>query len=212
MAKFLTTSATSNQIEQIILTAKKRLYLLSPYFQLSNILFERIKDADRRGVIIKIIYGKNELSHEEQQKLLSLSNVSVHFSNNLHAKCYFNETNMIITSMNLYEFSEKNNREMGVLLNDKEDLKAFTEAYNEASSIIKNSALIDINSINKKSTAYCIRCATVIAFDKNKPLCINCYNTWSKFKNKFYPEKYCHHCGKEAKSSINNPICQTCTN
>ncbi len=35
-------------------------------------------------------------------------------SQNLHAKCYLNEKAAIITSMNLYDFSQVNNNEMGV--------------------------------------------------------------------------------------------------
>ena len=41
--------------------------------------------------------------------------VHLYFSKNLHAKCYLNEKKMIITSMNLYEFSQVNNREMAFL-------------------------------------------------------------------------------------------------
>ena len=38
------------------------------------------------------------------------------FCKNLHAKCYLNESTCIISSLNLYEFSQVNNNEMGVLI------------------------------------------------------------------------------------------------
>ena len=43
------------------------------------------------------------------------SDIDVYFNEKLHAKCYMNEDTAIITSMNLYEASEKN-RELGVLI------------------------------------------------------------------------------------------------
>ncbi|MDQ7089342.1 MAG: phospholipase D-like domain-containing protein [Methylococcales bacterium] len=123
MAEFLTTSAGTYQIEQIILTAKDQLFLFSPYLKFSKTMFERLKDTAERNIKITIIYGKNELKATEKQKLLSLDNVSLYFFENLHAKCYFNEGSMVITSMNIYEFSEKNNREMGDIINAKSGFK-----------------------------------------------------------------------------------------
>jgi hypothetical protein len=108
MAEFLTTNGTSLQIENIIIDAKTKLILVSPYLQLSKTLYERLKDASNRNVVIKIIYGKDELKPNEKNSLAELKNVEIYFFENLHAKCYFNETKMVITSMNMYEFSEKN--------------------------------------------------------------------------------------------------------
>ena len=65
MAEFLTTNGTSYHIENIILDAKKKLVLVSPYLQISKTFFERLKDASNREVSLKIIYGKNELNKKE---------------------------------------------------------------------------------------------------------------------------------------------------
>ncbi len=211
MAEFLTTSSGTHHIEQIILTAKRQVFLFSPYLRFSKTLFERLKDAARRQIKITIVYGKNELKPAEKRKLFSLDNVTVYFFENLHAKCYFNESNMVITSMNIYEFSEKNNREMGVLLSYKEDLKAFTEAYKEAVSIIKNASKEEM--LEKQivdGLGYCIRCSNTIKLNNLKPLCFSCFKQWSKFSNKLYTEKYCHHCGSETKSNLSTPLCQFC--
>lgn len=116
MAEFLTTSGTSHELENIIIDSKKKLTLVSPYLQLSKTFHQRLKDASNRGVKIVIIYGKDELKPNERNSLAELRNVELYYFENLHAKCYFNEDRMIITSMNMYEFSEKNNREMGVLI------------------------------------------------------------------------------------------------
>ncbi len=103
MAEFLTTSGVGFHIERIISTARQQLVVISPYLQLSKTLTERFHDADRRGVRITLVYGKRMLTHNDQSALASLRKLSLYFFENLHAKCYFNESLMIITSMNLYE-------------------------------------------------------------------------------------------------------------
>ena len=58
---------------------------------------------------------------------------------------------MIITSMNLHEFSQTHNREMGVLIKreEKEDQELFNNAKNEANLIIEGSVLKN-NLLNPK--------------------------------------------------------------
>ena len=97
MAKFLTTAGTSFYIEEIINEAENNLTLITPYLSLSNNLFERLVDADSRGVVINLVYGKSELSVNEKRKLDSLNQINIFYHENLHAKCYFNENRMIIT-------------------------------------------------------------------------------------------------------------------
>ncbi len=58
---------------------------------------------------------------------------------------------------------------------------------------------------------YCIRCeSSIIDFYPNRPLCPKCFKEWSNFKNSSYEEKYCHRCGMEAATSINEPLCNSC--
>jgi hypothetical protein len=100
---------------------------------------------------------------------------------------------------------------MGILLSREHDLMAFTRAYEEAFSIIKNATKMEAAK-NKivNGSGYCIRCSDVIKFNLLKPLCLSCFRQWSKFSNKLYTEKYCHRCGNETKSCLNVPVCQTC--
>ena len=221
MPEFLTTSGTSHQLENIIMEAKQKLFLVSPYLKLSKTLYERLKDASERGVKIKIIYGKDELKPNESNSLAGLKNVELLFFENLHAKCYFNETKMVITSMNIYEFSEKTNREMGVLIDAAKDTDLFQKAANETGSIIKSSEIISLIKTernyyqeptatgSKKTTpkmGYCIRCENRISFDPGKPYCSDCYFTWSQFENPQYEESVCHSCGEFGSTSMEKPL------
>src|SRR5690606_18255123 len=146
MAKFITTSGVSYYIEDIIKNAKKQVVLVSPYLQFSPNFFQRLKDAQDHNVDIIIVYGKSELKPSEIELLKGLPNLTLFFSQNLHAKCYFNESAMVITSMNMYEYSEKNNREMGIYITKENDQDIFNEAHKETMSIIRSSDEVQIST------------------------------------------------------------------
>ena len=227
MAKFLTTQGTSYHIERLITGSKKKLVLVSPYLQLSKTFIERLCDAGNRGVNIHIIYGKDELKSNEKQSLSLMPNLSLYYFHNLHAKCYLNESEMVITSMNMYEFSEKNNREMGVLILRKEDSEVYDDAILEIQSIIKSSEPKELfknknerreeyhqnNSVSKSVqdlSGACIRCSIDIPLNPEKPFCYSCYETWASYNNPDYQENVCHGCGKDEATSMFYPLCIDC--
>ena len=213
MAEFLTTSGTSYNIEKIILEARKKLVLVSPFLQLSKTFFERLKDASKRGVQIKLIYGKDELKYNERNSLAQLENTELYFFENLHAKCYFNEKNMVITSMNMYEFSEKNNREMGVLIERKTDGDIFDKAVNETLSIMQSSEQIQFNDRETKKNGDRVRKS-----EEDKKA--NPKNTKQKKKSKWLniqlsgiiepDDGYCIRCKKSIPYNPERPYCSDC--
>lgn len=150
MAEFLTTVGTSYHIENIIKSAEDFLLLVSPYLKISNVLLERILDADKKGVKISFIYGKENLTQTEHNKINKLKNINIFYADNLHAKCYCNEDQAIISSMNLYEFSERNNREMSILVNKRSENKIYKEVLEEINSI-KNNSIIEQQSFVSSS-------------------------------------------------------------
>jgi len=141
MAKYLRTSSISAELENLIRDARKELYIISPYLKLSDQVRELLNDKEREKVDVRIIFGKQELAPTEMSFLEELKYVRLYFSKNLHAKCYLNESKMIIASMNLYEFSQVNNREMGILIDteNEEDKKVYEDATKDIDSIIHNS-------------------------------------------------------------------------
>jgi phosphatidylserine/phosphatidylglycerophosphate/cardiolipin synthase-like enzyme len=228
MAEFLTTNGTSYHIEKIITGASKKLVLVSPYLQISKTFYQRLSDASKRNVSIKIIYGKDELKPNEKNSLAELKNLELLYFENLHAKCYFNEQEMVITSMNMYEFSEKNNREMGVFVTRINDKGLFDNAVNETLSIIQSSEIIQLSKTKRKlfqpnnknsngtdkkikpKRGYCIRCEERITYNVEKPYCRECFATWSQFENSEYEENVCHSCGEFESTSMYKPECYEC--
>lgn len=145
MAKFLNTSATNYFLEELIKNAKDRLILISPFLKLNDRIKELLIDKDRLKIDVRIVYGKSELQPEEIRWLNELTYIRTSFCKNLHAKCYLNEKICIISSLNLYEFSQVNNNEMGVLIERSEDTDLYRDAYEEAQRIIRISEEVRIS-------------------------------------------------------------------
>lgn len=144
MAKFLTGKELDDAISDVVFKAEKVLIILSPFIKLDK-YFRTIFDnlASNSDVHIIIGFGKNErniersFNKEDFDYFQKFPNISIVYIPNLHAKYYANERKGIISSINLYDFSFKNNIEFGVLFEasfiglSKTDIEAW-----EASSQI----------------------------------------------------------------------------
>ena len=71
------------------------------------------------GIIV--VFGKNEDDVSKSMKIddirffAEFPNIEIRHEKRLHAKYYANESSALITSMNLYSFSQDNNIEAGIL-------------------------------------------------------------------------------------------------
>ncbi|MFH5884691.1 phospholipase D-like domain-containing protein [Halalkalibaculum sp. DA3122] len=214
MAEFLTTKGIASRIEEIINYAKKELYLISPYYQLSDTFYNRLYESTQRRVITTIVFGKERMKNREFYALAEFSYLELLYCDNLHAKCYFNENNMVIGSMNMYAFSERNNREMGIYIDRVKDTELFEKARQEAYSIMNTSEVIRSRlrekCRNDEELAYCIRCESSIPPNPKRPYCQNCYSIWNEFNNPDYEENFCHLCGGREYTSFRKPLCYDC--
>jgi len=239
MVKFLATENAYSNIVDIIKEASNKVVLISPYIKISDQLFDRLKHMDKQGIRIIVVCRGKDLHTEEKSKLRQLKCLELRFDEDLHAKCFYNEKAMVITSLNLYDYSQQHNREMGVLLSLDEDPDAFKEALNEAEFIVtrakKDSTIRSIVSevvkeakkvidtpkeersrkaripYQAKNKGYCIRCGERITYDVNTPYCPNCYRVWKKYKDPNYEEEYCHKCGKPNEpTTMKRPLCDSC--
>ena len=145
MAKFLNTSATNYFLEELIKNASDRLILISPFLKLNDRMKELLADKNRLKIDVRIVYGKSELQPQEIEWLRGMTYIRTSFCKNLHAKCYMNEEMCIVTSLNLYEFSQVNNNEMGILIQRADDGQLYKDAYEEAQRIIRISDEVRIS-------------------------------------------------------------------
>lgn len=151
MAKFLDTTGVSYHLQQLINKANERLVLISPFLKINERIKQSLEDKNRMKIDIRVIYGKNELQPEENNWLKSMTSIRSSFCKDLHAKCYLNESEAIITSMNLYEFSQVNNNEMGIYVVKGSDPTLYNEIYEEVKRLIRISDEI-IVSVEKAAT------------------------------------------------------------
>jgi hypothetical protein len=234
MIEFLETTGVTAALRKLILDTKLYLYLISPYVQLSDRSKELLKEVDSvPGIKITFFCRKDgKISMDDLNFLqMKLQNVQVYEIKNLHAKCYLNENTAIITSMNLYQFSQENNREMGIKV-EKSDGVVYEAIYKEIMSLDKSKEKIQFRAVSEKeeiqikkssikeniqqkknvssNLGFCIRCGTQMELNPDKPLCSKCFPVWAKYSDPKYPENCCHVCGKESKQSVEKPVCYSC--
>lgn len=165
MAQFLNTSATNYLLEEMIKHSRERMIIISPFLRFNDRIKELLEDLDRLKVDVRIVYGKSELAPPEINWLKTLEYVRTSFCENLHAKCYLNEGEAIVTSMNLYEFSQVNNNEMGILVKRDEEPELYREIFNEAQRLIRISDEVRL-SADKIDVAPVVHNQAADAFDK----------------------------------------------
>ena len=146
MTKFLNTSATNYYLEELIKQTRERLIIISPFLKFNDRIKELLEDKDRMKIDVRLVYGKSELAPQEINWLRSLEFVRTSFCQNLHAKCYLNEEAAIITSMNLYDFSQVNNNEMGIYILRTSEPELYMETYEEAQRLIRVSDQVRLSA------------------------------------------------------------------
>lgn len=123
MAKFLKGNNLNAELEKLFESAERNIVLISPYIK----LHERYKSSlltklQNHKVLITVLFGKNEddmsksMKQEDFDFFKQFPNIEILFEKRLHAKYYANESKAILTSMNLYGFSQNNNIETGILM------------------------------------------------------------------------------------------------
>lgn len=232
MAKFLNTTGVSYHLEELIKGTKDRLILISPYLQFTDRIKEHLSNLNIQKRDIRIVYRENKLQLEENNWLESQIGIRTSLCKNLHAKCYINENEAIITSMNLYEFSQQNNNEMGIWLSKAQDADLYNATLEEVQRLLTISEEIRVtvkkvtadtppktekksvetkqpsSKTSDKPTGFCIRTGVPIPFDIEKPLSYEAYKKWNEYGDPDYAEKFCHFSGEPSngETSVRQPI------
>ena len=234
MVEFLTTSGINFRLEEIIKGADEQLIIISPFLKINDRIKKMLEEKDRFKIDIRVIYGKTDLRPDQTQWLESMASIRTSFRRNLHAKCYLNEKEALLTSMNLYEFSQVNNDEMGLLVSKEIEPDLYNKILEESRQIIRRSEEVRLTvstvnpaeeaphppipqregatAVDKPQSGYCIRCNAAIAANPVQPYCRDCFRSWNRYKNLDYEEKdgHCHICGGDHVASMNKPLCRPC--
>jgi len=153
MSKFITGEELEDAVYDIIWDAERTLLIVSPFIKLDGYFKDLFKKhIDTPKLHILLVFGKNEkkvnrsLSNEDFDFFKQFPNVSIIYVPQLHAKYYGNEKKGLITSINLYDFSFKNNIEFGVFTEQnilsKFSASADVEAWHECIQIAENNEVV----------------------------------------------------------------------
>ena len=285
MAKFLTGNELNTELEKLFEYAEERIILISPYIKLHDRYASTLKTKkENHRLQIIIVFGKNEddlsrsMKQEDFNFFKEFPNIEIRYEKRLHAKYYSNEQSAILTSMNLYSFSQDNNIEAGVMTKatllgniatniilsedtfDQTSVKYFSRVIHQSDLLFKKvpeyesvllgltkkykSSKIEVDklsdffgnktkneSLGTKETlkqktieqnlesvskrfnsteqcGFCIRTGKEIQFNVEKPFTNESFQSWSKFSNEEYPEKFCHFSGEKSngETSKSKPI------
>jgi hypothetical protein len=221
MAQFMNATQARGEIERILTNAKYTIVMISPFIKINDDLIKRLTDAGDRNVKIIMVCKEEDLKSSERSKIDQIPNLVLRSNDRVHAKCFYNEDSMVITSLNLYESSLGDNHEMGILLHNdhEEDKLAFQEAKNEAQYILRDSPTISSFS----NTKFVPETKTKVNYKSNEPKpvfnrtpiqeqstadsIIKGISNFFGFEN---DTGHCLHCGKDIPLNVNAPYCPEC--
>ena len=238
------------RIRAIIDNAEKEVILVSPYVDNWQRLFDWVTIAVKDGKNVLLltrrddgIDGKTKFGGTSGIDVLTRLvevGAEVRWLEKLHSKIYANESEVVVTSMNLLASSAAQSKEIGLSLTNGanvvavrkylDDLRKLSEPFVAAGAwdgvwdtekkATSSKATAPVKKAKTKSAAkqkhkvqgrgYCIRCAAGIDFSTDKPLCDKDYAIWAEYEDPEYGEEYCHSCGKEKVTSYAKPVCITC--
>jgi hypothetical protein len=132
------TTELSYQIEQLIKEDSEFVIFVSPYLKLTKRLKAKMSASFDEIKQVAFLYRENELNRTEQEWLQTHSNVELIPIENLHAKIYLNEHRCLVTSMNLYEYSQVNNHEIGIELVEQENPEEFFKVLEEINLMLSS--------------------------------------------------------------------------
>lgn len=197
---------------------RQTVYLVSPFWQMNANLRSAIRDAVLDGVRVKCIMRANEKLSGEDVEFFRENRLEIRGLPHLHAKLYLNESEALLTSLNLYSYSDKESIELGVMVSGKSELALLREKaekwWEEAKPVAADSLAVAKTRPSgipaSSNNGHCIRCGSSKSFNPKYPFCDSCYPKWAKTKDEKSEEKFCHRCGIKHTSSLKYPLCKPC--
>ena len=192
MSQFLTGKDLDEKLTDIIWNAKKELVILSPFIHLDDYckeIFKKIKNNPDLELVV--VFGKNESQTHKSLKPADLDffkqfhNVVIIYCANLHAKFYANESEALLTSLNLLDKSMTGNIEYGIAFNNSalNIDKLYKETYEYTNEVIKTNICVFVKRpVYKKAN---------LGFSKKFVESVVIYDVTDKlYNNQFFKYKH----------------------
>ena len=131
--------------------ADEFLIIISPFIKLHSRYKDSLKSKiNNHKFELTVVFGKNEenisksINADDLEFLKQFPNVKIAYEPRLHAKYYSNEFSALLTSMNLYDYSQDHNIEFGILTKTGNFIAdpLDKDAFNYFDVVIENSELL----------------------------------------------------------------------
>jgi hypothetical protein len=227
MAKFIQGDELNLEIQRIIGDATEFLMLISPYIKLHPRLRDSLKSKIKNDRLeIVLVFGKNEndyyksMPKEEFDFFTQFPNIEIRHEERLHAKFYANEHASVLTSMNLYDFSQNHNIEAGIYLDTKfinrlsSYLSLDEQALQYFEEVIENSKLLFKRKPQYSNTFIPLRKKYEGSIITENLIENIVEGKKEKIKENIEPksslEGFCIRCGTTIKLNTQKPYCDKC--
>jgi phosphatidylserine/phosphatidylglycerophosphate/cardiolipin synthase-like enzyme len=207
---------------EIFEKAQRYLTIVSPFIKPGDALVRQIEQAANvRKVSTTVIFREDKESEYSKApwfERLGAAHVRLGVIDRLHSKIYRSEQAALVTSMNFYASSADNSFELGVFFESDHKLATPLDHYLKMLETSARWLGQGVPRSNHQAEApraqssqgHCIRCGTEIAFDHIRPYCPHDYESWKKWKDPDYEDKFCHRCGTNHPATMNKPLCRDC--
>jgi phosphatidylserine/phosphatidylglycerophosphate/cardiolipin synthase-like enzyme len=217
---FLNTDTIISRIVALIRHARREVWLVSPYVTVrgEGEISRAIRAALKRGVTVNLVFrfdnGReiNRAFWDEHIGELEDQGLHVFTVEQLHAKLYWSDAAVVVTSLNLLESSFDSIIDIGLWSDDSRDIanaRRFFEAEIHP-NIVEFDEDAEEEMEEDEEEGVCIRCGEDIDFDPGKPYCLDDYRKWARYGDEDYEDNYCHGCGDEYPATMRKPLCRDC--
>lgn len=126
--KLIKPKQISGEIMTLLDEADEKVIIISPYAQTKNWtkLQNTFDGLVKRNIPIEFYYRKGEVKTKKEIESLNIEAIPIE---NLHCKIYMNEKTAIVSSMNLYEYSDNNSLDIAHKTETEEELSQLKDFY-----------------------------------------------------------------------------------
>ena len=147
--KLIKPKQISGEIMTLLDEADKEVIIISPYVKVTEWkklenTFQKLK---LRNVDVKFYFRENENKTLYEIENLGFKAVPIE---NLHCKVYMNENYGIVSSMNLYKYSDENSLDIAYKTDNAEDYNELRDFYDRYIKESFNNTIIDLSDFLEK--------------------------------------------------------------
>ncbi|HEX5750492.1 MAG TPA: phospholipase D-like domain-containing protein [Archangium sp.] len=236
----LNTDETISKLVSLIKNARKHVVLVSPYVTLGkeDRIGQAIRAALSNKVSVTLIFRLDDdlqafaRTFSEYLQELKERGLQIRLLPKLHAKLYWSESEVIISSLNLLSSSFLSSIEVGLWSQEPADVSEVREFIRKEiephllsrediqrrfgikadgdTRAPRSARQAERSRAPAVVQGFCIRCAVEIELDPEKPYCWDHYQKWAEYGNADYEDSYCHGCGDDFPATMNKPLCRSC--